>query len=203
MASETVSLVVRSIREHRERFERFCRSLSEEELSRPVPGSTWIVKDFISHLGALDPAMGESFKAAAAGRPDEVFHTEQSEAFGDIDAWNDARVAERRGWPLERIQAEAATNRAALIQGLEGLSEEQLQRELFFTGDNKRSPARLPLRAFLLGWSLHDPIHAADMLKALPERSGDAELAAWVGHPVVKGYQAAMSGPARRSAGSG
>lgn len=198
MASETVSLVVRSIREHRQRFERFCRSLSEEELSRPVPGSTWLVKDFISHLGTLDPAMAASFRAAAAGQPDEVFHTEQSEAFRDIDTWNDARVAERRDWPLERVLTEAAANRAALITVLEGLSEEQLQRELYFTGDNKRSPARLPLRAFLLGWSLHDPIHAADMLKALPERAREPELAAWVEHPVVKGYQAAMAGPPRR-----
>lgn len=198
MTGDTIRMVIDNIRAHRVRFEAFCRSLSEEELMRPVPNSTWLVKDFASHLASLDPAMAESFRLSAQGRADEVFHTEQSEAFRDLDAWNDARVAERRGWPLARIQAEAEANRAALIEVLEGLSEEELQRELYFTGDNKRSPARLPLRAFLLGWSLHDPIHAADMLKALPERSGDAELAAWVEHPVVKGYQAAMAGPARR-----
>ncbi len=198
MPGEAVSRVIESIREQRERFERFCRSLSEEELMRPVPGSTWVVKDFVSHLGTLDPAMATSFRAAAAGTPDEVFHTEQSEAFRDIDAWNDARVAERREWPLERILEEASRNRQELVRVIEGLTDEALARDLHFTGDNKRSAATLPLRAFLMGWSLHDPIHAADMLKALPERAQEPELAAWVEHPVVKGYQAAMSGPARR-----
>ncbi len=55
MPGETVTTVVRTIREQREKFETFCRSLSEEELRRPVPESTWIVKDFVSHLGSLDP----------------------------------------------------------------------------------------------------------------------------------------------------
>ncbi len=197
MGSETVRQVVQSIREHRERFERFCRSLSEEELSRPVPGSTWLAKDFVSHLGTLDPWLARSFQAAAEGRPEEVERNPDGSPF-DIDALNEALVAERRDWPLERVLAEAAGNRAELIRTLEGLTDEDLGRVLHFTGDAKRSPADLPLRAFLLGWSLHDPIHAADMLKALPKRSGDAEMAAWVEHPVVKGYQAAMSGPARR-----
>jgi hypothetical protein len=203
MPSETVQQVIQSIREQRERFERFCRSLSEAELMRPVPGSTWLVKDFVSHLGSLDPVMAISFQAAAAGRPDEVFHTEESEAFKDIDAWNDARVAERRGWPLERVLEEAAHNRAELIKVLEGLTDEDLARLLHFTGDNKRSAATLPLRVFMLGWSLHDPIHTADMLKALPERAEDPEMKAWVEHPVVKGYQQAMAGPPRPSTGSG
>ena len=198
MPSETVRMVIDNIKAHRVRFEKFCRSLSEEELMRPVPNSTWLVKDFASHLASLDPAMAESFRLSAQGRADEVFHTEQSEAFRDLDAWNDARVAERRGWPLERILEEAAANRAALIETLEGISEEALGRDMYFAGDNKRSAATLPLRAFMLGWALHDPIHAADMLKALPERAGEAELQAWVEHPVVKGYQAAMAGPARR-----
>ncbi len=198
MASETVQQVIHNIRQQRERFERFCRSLSEEELMRPVPNNTWVVKDFISHLGSLDPVMAISFQAAAAGRPDEVFQTEQVEAFRDIDAWNDAAVAQRRAWPLARILEEASRNRAALIEVIEALTDEELGRNLHFTGDNKRSAATLPLRVFLLGWSLHDPIHAADMLKALPERAHDPELAAWVEHPVVKGYQAAMAGPARR-----
>ena len=198
MTGDTIRMVIDNIRAHRVRFEAFCRSLSEEELMRPVPNSTWLVKDFASHLASLDPAMAESFRLSAQGRADEVFHTEQSEAFRDLDAWNDARVAERRGWPLERILEEAAANRAALIETLEGISEEALGRDMYFAGDNKRSAATLPLRTFMLGWALHDPIHAADMLKALPERAEEAELKAWVEHPVVKGYQAAMTGPPRR-----
>src|SRR3989454_9386748 len=102
MPSETVQLVVRTIREQRERFEAFCRSLSEEELERPVPNSTWIVKDFLSHLGSLDPTMTQLFEATAAGHPEEATLTSDGSPF-DIDALNDGLVAERRSWPLERI----------------------------------------------------------------------------------------------------
>ncbi len=195
--SETVQRVIQSIREHREKFERFCRSLSEEELGQLVPGSSWIVKDFVSHLATLDTEMARSFEAAAAGRPEEASRHADGSPF-DLDAFNDARVVERRQWPLDRILEEASRNREALIETLERLTDEEIGQVLHFRGDAKRSPADLPLRVFLLGWSLHDPIHAADMLKALPQRANDPELAAWVDHPVVKGYQAAMSGPPRR-----
>jgi hypothetical protein len=46
---------------------------------------------------------------------------------------------------------------------------------------------------FLSGWAQHDPIHVADMLKALPERAADAELKAWLDSPFVSGYQAIMN----------
>jgi hypothetical protein len=196
-SSETVQGVIQSIREQREKFERFCRSLSEEELARPVPDSAWVVRDFVSHLGTLDPELGRAFEAAASGRPEEAGRNADGTPF-DLDGYNDAQVAERRDWPLERILEEAAVNRAALIETLERLTDEDISRVLHFQGDAKRSPAALPLKAFLMGWSLHDPIHVADMLKALPERADEPKLAAWVGHPVVRGYQQAMAGPPRR-----
>ncbi len=195
--SETVQSIIQSRQEHRDKFERFCRSLREEELGQPGPGSSWAVKDFVSHLATLDTEMARSFQAAAAGRPEEASRHADGSPF-DLDAFNDARVAERREWPLERILQEGSHNRAALIETLERLTEEEIGQVLHFRGDNKRSPATLPLKVFLLGWARHDPIHAADMLKALPERASDPELAAWMDDPVVKGYQQAMSGPPRR-----
>lgn len=195
--SEAVQQIIDSIVAHRQRFERFCRSLSEEELMRPVPDSTWMVKDFISHLSSLDREMTRSFRAAAAGRPEEASRAADGQPF-NLDAYNEAQVMERRSWPLERILEEASRNRAALIEALAELTDEQIAQAVHFSGDAKRSPADLPLRVFMLGWSLHDPIHACDMLKALPERAGDAELQAWITHPVVKGYQQAMSRPPRR-----
>ena len=196
-SSETVAGIIDSIRGHREKFERFCRSLGEEELARPVPDSTWIVKGFVSHLGTLDPELARTFEATAAGRPEEAGRNADGSPF-DLDGYNDAQVAQRRDWPLERILAEAAANRAALIGTLERFSDEDIARVMHFQGDAKRSPANLPLKVFLMGWSLHDPIHVADMLKALPERADDPDLQAWVRHPVIRGYQQAMAGPARR-----
>jgi len=196
-SSDTVAGIIDSIRNHREKFERFSRSLSDEEMARPVPDSSWVVKDFVSHLGTLDPELVRTFEAAAAGRPEDAGRNADGSPF-DLDGYNDAQVAQRRDWSLERILEEAADNRAALIETLERLSDEDIARVMHFQGDAKRSPAQLPLKVFLMGWSLHDPIHVADMLKALPERADDPERAAWVSHPVIQGYQQAMAGPARR-----
>src|SRR3990170_5717245 len=100
-SSETVAGIIDSIRPHREKFERFCRSLSEEELARPVPDSAWVVKEFVSHLGTLDPELARTFEAAASGRPEDAGRNADGTPF-DLDGFNDAQVAERRGWPLER-----------------------------------------------------------------------------------------------------
>lgn len=195
--SEMMRGIIQTVRDNRVRFEAFCRSLSEEELSRPVPDSSWVVKDFVSHLATLDPTLVLSFEAAAAGRPEDATRNPDGSLL-DLDALNDGLVSERRDWPLERILEEASANRAALIESMERMTDEDIAQVMRFTGDAKRSPADLPLRVFMLGWAHHDTIHAADMLRALPERATDADLAAWVDGPMVKAYQAAMSGPARR-----
>src|SRR5579885_1443139 len=64
---EEIEATVRRITAERERFERFCRSLSAEELQRPVPCSSWIVKDFISHLATIDGPIAAWFAAIADG----------------------------------------------------------------------------------------------------------------------------------------
>src|SRR5438093_12383371 len=105
MPGETVEKVIAKIRANRERFETFCRSLTDEELSRPVPGGTWTVKDFIIHLDTLDPELVRWFEAAAAGTPDVRVQNPDGWRF-DLDDWNERVVSERRDWPLDRILAE-------------------------------------------------------------------------------------------------
>ena len=82
---------------------------------------------------------------------------------------------------LDRIRKNAA-KRSALDATVETKTDEVngVQREL-------------PLKLFLAGWSQHDPIHAADMLKALPELRDDPEIKGWIENPFVAGYQAAMN----------
>ncbi len=191
---ETIAGVIDAIRANRARFEEFCYSLTDEQLGRPVPGSTWIVRDFAAHLGTLDVALlgwfgGVRSGAPASGGDAPAFDPDTF----DVDAFNDAIVAERRSWPLARVFEEAAVNRDRLIDQLASLDDDEVDRLLHFTGDAKRPAGDLPLRAFLAGWAQHDPIHVADMLRALPERAGDATLAAWLDHPFVRGYQALMN----------
>jgi hypothetical protein len=191
MASATQA-VIDAIIENRRRFEVFCYSLSDEELDRPVPGSTWIVRDFAAHLDTLDTALLRWF-GAAGGSGGPAPASSDDGAPLDVDAFNDAQVAARRDWPLERVFVEAAENRARLIELLRALTQEQVDAPMHFGGDAKRPPADFPLKLFLQGWAQHDPIHVADMLKALPERANDAGLKAWLDSPFVAGYQAIMN----------
>ena len=188
MTTELARGVIEAIRENRKRFEAFCYSLSEDELNRPVPQSTWVVRDFAAHLGTLDSELARWFAGthgdAATGADGNPL---------DVDAFNDACVEDRRSWPLERVFAEAAEQRAALVEVLESMTDEQVNRTVHFGGDAKRKGGDLPLNLFLAGWAQHDPIHVADMLKALPERAEDPDLRAWLDNPFVAGYQTVMN----------
>lgn len=189
--SEAVEQIISTIIENRVRFEAFCLSLTEDEATRPVPGSDWLVKDFASHLATLDTLFGRYTDSIARGGQFDMTRDADGGAF-NLDRWNDAQVAERRDWPMARIFEEAARNRAALIENMRGLSEDDISRTMHFS-DPKRGTADFPFRAFLVGWAQHDPIHAADMIKALPERADDPAIREWLANPFVTGYQAAMS----------
>ena len=197
MTSETVLGLIERFRDNRERFVAFCRSLSDEELARWVPDSTYRVKDFVSHLATLDPVMAQQFERAAQGQMEELGRGDDGSPF-DVDRYNDAEVAARRDWSLDQMLEEEAANRAAFLGSLAKLEDEHIDTVVHFTGDNKRDPADIPFKLFLQGLTRHDPIHVADMVKALPERAEDPELKAWLNDTIVRWYQTTMAGPAKR-----
>jgi uncharacterized damage-inducible protein DinB len=197
MPSETIDRITQQFRANRDRFEAFCRSLSDEELARPVPGSTWTVKDFVSHLATLDTELIRWFEAVREGTTDEPARSADGSPF-DVDKWNNGVVAERSAWSLDQIFEEATRNRKRLLAALHTLDDAKIEQTVRFPGDNKRPPADIPFKLFLFGLARHDNIHAADMLKALPERVEDPDLKAWLDDPAVKWYQDAMSGPPKR-----
>jgi uncharacterized damage-inducible protein DinB len=197
MASETIERLVQQFRTNRTRFQAFCMSLSDEELERPVPDSTYRVKDFASHLATLDTELTRWFEAIREGKTNAPTQSADGSPF-NVDKWNDAMVAERRDWSLDQIFDEAEANRKQLLEALQELDDEKIEQIVHFPGDNKRSPADVPFKLFLAGLARHDPIHVADMLKALPEHADDPELQAWLDDPAVKWYQDAMAGPPTR-----
>ena len=174
--------VIDQIIEHRTKFEAFCYSLSDEQLDRPVPDSTWLVRDFASHLATLDPAMTQLFQATARG---DVMTSPEGGSF-DIDAHNEPLVQDRRTWPMSKVFEEGAKDRAALIEALRQISDEQTQGMMHFAGDAKRRGGEVPFGLFLAGWAWHDPIHVADMVRGLPERADDVEIKAWLEEPVCE-----------------
>ena len=189
MTSQAVLDVVSELDAHRERFEEFCRSLSAEELDRAVPQSTWIVRDFIAHLATIDGPVGQMFESMQTG-VDAGIRDGDGGKF-NVDGWNDRQVEKRRLLPLEDVLTEAADERAALRAKLLVLTDEDLARTLKFAGDSKRQPTEIPFGVYLRGWCKHDPMHAMDMSRALPERQ--AALAPWFDDPVIQGYQKAMN----------
>lgn len=195
---EEVEATIERIEAERARFDRFCRSLSEAELRRPVPQSQWLVKDFISHLATIDGPITAWFAALAAPEAPGNREPDGRGDAWDVDRFNDARVAERRDRSLDEIFAEAAQERSLLIGVLRRLTAERLAAPIHFGGDSKRPPAEIPLGRYLQGWSRHDAIHVADMLKALPERQTDPDVAGWLAEPevaaIVGMYQQAMAG---------
>lgn len=181
--------IIEQIIENRTKFQAFCESLTAEQLDRPVPQSTWLVRDFAAHLDTLDPAMAQLFEATA--RNEKLTNPDGGDF--DVDAHNEPLVTARRDWPLARVFDEAAQNRARLIEALGRITDEQTQQMMYFSGDAKRKAGQIPFGLFLAGWAWHDPIHAADMLRALPERAADPDVVAWLDNPFVRGYQTAMN----------
>ncbi len=188
-----VRAIVDSLAEERARLERFARALTEEELARAVPNSTWRVKDFIAHVSTLDAAY-IGWYTTLAGDRDPGNHR-GSPGF-DVDRFNESAVAARRDRSVNDLLGEAAELRGRLIDVMERFSDDKLDATIRFGGDRKRPPVDLPLAQFLPGWTRHDAIHVADMLKALPERRNDPEIVPWLGRPDVaasiSSYQKAM-----------
>lgn len=185
-----VAAVVKELDDHRARFETFCRGLSDEQLNRPVPRSTWFVRDFIAHLGTIDGPVGEMFATMHSGG-DPGFRTRDG-AKWDVDSWNDDQVMARREWDVEKLLGEAAGARAVLHGHLDALTGEDIQKTLKFGGDNKRPASEVRLLDYLRGWNKHDPMHVVDMVRALPELV-TPDLERWFDHPAIRGYQAAMN----------
>lgn len=186
-----VEAVLAELDGHRMQFTVLCRSLSEEELGRPVPGSTWLVRDFIAHLATIDGPVDEMFRTVHKGG-DAGIRAGDGERF-DVDRWNEARVQERRQLSVDEMLMEAATVRTQLRGTLASLTEEDITKTIKFQGDARRPPADIELRTYLRGWCKHDVMHAADMMRALPDRM-TPRRDHWFDDPVVKAYLNAMNG---------
>ncbi len=185
-----VEEVMNELDGHRLQFTVLSRWLTPEQLERPVPGSTWIVKDFISHLATIDGPVGEMFKTMHEGG-DPGIRTSDGERF-NVDTWNDSKVQDRRALTVDQILEEAARERTILRGHLSRFTTDDLKKTLKFQGDGKRPPSEIPLAAYLKGWCKHDVMHAQDMMRAMPEGM-TPRLEHWFDDPIVRGYQAAMN----------
>lgn len=186
-----VAAILQELDVHRARFIVFCRALGAEELAFPVPGSDWLVRDFIAHLATIDEPVSAMFRAMQAPQDDAGSNAEAREPW-DVDRWNQRRVEERRDRTVDQLLAEAAEQRVALRKVLAQFDGVSLGRTLHFGGDARRPPADIEMRRYLQGWCKHDPMHAVDMLRALPARRTPL-VEQWIADPAVQAYQAQMN----------
>ena len=158
--------------DERATFEAFCRSLSWDELQTVIPGLTWRVQDYIAHLATIDIFVADWFEHHAAGKPWRP-RLEDGSPF-NIDAWNEARVQERRDATVEDLLGEAARHRERLWAAVEGFSEAHLTAPFNFRGQDITHLRYLQL------WTAHDPAHTLDMLGGLPPERRDTDMDAWL-----------------------
>ena len=149
--------------DERRPFVEWVRSVPGEAWSRTSPGGAWQARDYVAHLAAIDPlltAWFRSFQRPPSGesRPASAF---------SIDDWNEEQIVARRGEAIEDLLEEMAAHRIEMNAALAGFTDEQLDREIHFGGDNKRSPRDLPLLQFLSGWVYHDRWHTEDARRAI------------------------------------
>jgi hypothetical protein len=95
---------------HRERFEAFCRSLTDAELAERVPGTPWTVHGYITHLATIDSLI-TPFLAPLVGVTDVARPEVPPPSPFDIDEWNEAMVPLRAGASVEELLAEARKHR--------------------------------------------------------------------------------------------
>jgi uncharacterized damage-inducible protein DinB len=82
----------------------------------------------------------------------------------DLDAWNDARVAERAGWSVDQIMVDLEAAQQATFSFLDGLDTEQLA----LTGTHP-ALGEISVGQVLRVIAVHDSLHRRDLLRLLAE----------------------------------
>ncbi len=166
--------LLRHLRRERADFLELISSLSPAEWDRPTQEKDWRVRDVVAHLHSnCSGEFDEAFRRALRSDPTPVIP-------GDFNDWNDAQVACRRDWPIDRICQEYETASRELVRTIE-----QWEADM-------ETPVRLleaiPPRPFWLEArvaSVHLWVHAQDIRKAVGHPGGVTEERM---RPVIQAY---------------
>jgi uncharacterized damage-inducible protein DinB len=115
----------------------------------------WSVRLTLAHVGSAQWSHLEVAQRLVAG--------ERLDLPGfELDAWNDAQVAKRADWPIERVLADLEAAQRATLAFLAGLSIEELD----ITGVHP-ALGEVSVRQVLRIVAVHDGIHRRDVLQLL------------------------------------
>jgi len=172
--------ILEEMRQHRARFEAFCRSLTPEELDTQVPDAPWTVHGYVAHLCTIDSLLNRFF-GRVVGITDMPEPEVPPPTPFDIDEWNESIVARRPAASLDSLFSKATASRANYERILRALPDSAEEMMVPFGGDRKK--IKLPATTIRLGdllsaIALHDPNHMEDIVRALPHR--EPEVHDWL-----------------------
>lgn len=128
---------------------------------RPGDGR-WSVRLTLAHVGAAQWSHLEVARHMAAGEVVEI------PGF-DLDAWNEAAVAERAQWSIEQVLADLEMAQQATFEFLDGLDAEKLE----ITGSHP-ALGEMSVGQVLRVIGLHDGLHRRDLLQLRREMETDS-----------------------------
>jgi uncharacterized damage-inducible protein DinB len=123
MASEKrVQTLIEKLASTRWEILQTIEDLDEGVLTWQPEDGRWSIKETLAHLASAEGSHRQVAQAIAVGRTVDVpeFH---------LDAWNAARVAERRQRSTDEILEEMAAERQRTLSALQNLQDEALGRQ--------------------------------------------------------------------------
>jgi uncharacterized damage-inducible protein DinB len=120
MASEKrVQTLIDKLAATREEMLQAIQGLEEGALTWKPGDDRWSIKETLAHLASAEGSHRQVAQAIAAGQTVDVPDF-------DLDAWNAARVAERRQRSTDEILEEMAAERQRTLSALQDLEDEAL-----------------------------------------------------------------------------
>lgn len=142
----------------RRELEAACEGILAGEPARPVCG-TWTLHDVVGHLADWELFGREGLRHMAERNASGPLPLEP---VTDIDAWNEAHAAARRGQSWESVWAALWEARKALLETLGGIGQAALARRFAFPWGGEGTPYQ-----WLCVYLAHDREHAAGLRAAL------------------------------------
>lgn len=118
--------VLSELQAQRAQLEAMLEEVGEARMSRPGVQDGWTVKDLIFHIAAWDRRGTSWIRQVVRGETPQI--PEPGMTWEDMDRINERELVERRQRPLPEALAEFREAYAQLLEVIEGLSDEDLDR---------------------------------------------------------------------------
>ena len=122
VSEKRVQTLIAKLAATREEILQTIEGLDEKALTWQPGDGRWSIKETLAHLASAEGSHRQVAQAIAAGQTVDVPDF-------DLDAWNAARVAERRQRSIGQILEEMAAERQRTLSALQDLEDEAFDRQ--------------------------------------------------------------------------